>query len=42
MPHRPQLSDGLCGAAVDLHVSRLVDYTLGIHAMILEVPFVGR
>jgi len=27
--------------AVDLHVTQLVDYTLGIHAMIPKGSFVG-
>jgi hypothetical protein len=27
--------------AVDLHVTQLVDYTLGIHAMIPKACFVG-
>ena len=28
--------------AVDLHVTQLVDYTLGIHAMIPKSVFVGK
>ncbi len=31
-----------CSQAVDLHVSQLVDYTLGIHAMIPKSVFVGE
>jgi acetamidase/formamidase len=30
-----------CSMAVDLHVTQLVDYTLGIHAMIPKTCFVG-
>lgn len=30
-----------CSIAVDLHVTQLVDYTLGIHAMIPKACFVG-
>jgi acetamidase/formamidase len=30
-----------CSMAVDLHVTQLVDYTLGIHAMIPKACFVG-
>jgi acetamidase/formamidase len=30
-----------CSQAVDLHVTQLVDYTLGIHAMIPKESFVG-
>jgi acetamidase/formamidase len=30
-----------CSMAVDLHVTQLVDYTLGIHAMIPKAVFVG-
>jgi len=30
-----------CSMAVDLHVTQLVDYTLGIHAMIPKASFVG-
>jgi len=30
-----------CSQAVDLHVTQLVDYTLGIHAMIPKECFVG-
>jgi acetamidase/formamidase len=31
-----------CSMAVDLHVTQVVDYTLGIHAMIPKACFVGR
>jgi acetamidase/formamidase len=31
-----------CSMAVDLHVTQLVDYTLGIHAMIPKAVFVGE
>jgi acetamidase/formamidase len=31
-----------CSMAVDLHVTQLVDYTLGIHAMIPKTCFVGE
>lgn len=31
-----------CSMAVDLHVTQLVDYTLGIHAMIPKSVFVGK
>ncbi len=31
-----------CSQAVDLHVTQLVDYTLGIHAMIPKSVFVGE
>ncbi len=31
-----------CSMAVDLHVTQLVDYTLGIHAMIPKTVFVGK
>jgi len=31
-----------CSQAVDLHVTQLVDYTLGIHAMIPKEYFVGK
>ena len=31
-----------CSQAVDLHVTQLVDYTLGIHAMIPKESFVGE
>jgi acetamidase/formamidase len=30
-----------CSMAVDLHVTQLVDYTLGIHAMIPKACFTG-
>ena len=30
-----------CSMAVDLHVTQLVDYTLGVHAMIPKASFVG-
>jgi acetamidase/formamidase len=30
-----------CSQAVDLHVTQLVDYTMGIHAMIPKACFVG-
>jgi len=31
-----------CSQAVDLHVTQLVDYTKGIHAMIPKDYFVGK
>lgn len=31
-----------CSQAVDLHVTQLVDYTMGIHAMIPKASFVGK
>jgi hypothetical protein len=31
-----------CSMAVDLHVTQVVDYTLGIHAMIPKACFVGK
>ena len=31
-----------CSMAVDLHVTQVVDYTLGIHAMIPKECFVGE
>ena len=31
-----------CSQAVDLHVTQLVDYTKGIHAMIPKAYFVGK
>ena len=31
-----------CSQAVDFHVTQLVDYTIGIHAMIPKGCFVGK
>jgi acetamidase/formamidase len=37
----PEEGYAFCSMAVDLHVTQLVDYTLGIHAMIPKASFVG-
>ncbi len=37
----PEEAYAFCSMAVDLHVTQLVDYTLGIHAMIPKACFVG-
>lgn len=37
----PMEAYAFCSMAVDLHVTQLVDYTLGIHAMIPKASFVG-
>jgi acetamidase/formamidase len=37
----PEEAYAFCSMAVDLHVTQLVDYTLGIHAMIPKASFVG-
>jgi len=38
----PMEAYAFCSQAVDLHVTQLVDYTLGIHAMIPKGYFVGK
>jgi acetamidase/formamidase len=38
----PMEAYAFCSMAVDLHVTQLVDYTLGIHAMIPKACFVGE
>jgi acetamidase/formamidase len=38
----PMEAYAFCSMGVDLHVTQLVDYTMGIHAMIPKTCFVGN